>query len=322
MTDETQSELQSIHFQVLTELGVESVVTFGKPAREFYRNHYLGPKVLVNNDCSQLSIFTSKTRFATPDDCAKLDKMLSLILNRPSNIGASLFEENGVGWKIRQDQRALTQFGGILESQKQRNLHDPSHPDNNLFGGPNESQKQRNLRDPSHPDNILYGGPNESQKQRNTRLWNSNPANPANPDNTLFGGPNESQKQRNTYDPFHPDNILFGGPNESLQQLEARLWNIDPVNPKNILYGGPNVSQKQVQRMMGGPDMNQSQTNVQFGGSEVSDLQLQKRELHAFGGLLMTERQKDRTFGSGKETENPEFSVVPTCLRSSWILGQ
>ena len=67
---------------------------------------------------------------------------------------------------------------------------------------------------------------------------------------------------------------------------------------------------------MGGPDMNQSQKNVQFGGSEVSDFQLQKRELHAFGGSLMTERQKDGT------TENPEFSVVVTCLKSSWILGQ
>ena len=70
---------------------------------------------------------------------------------------------------------------------------------------------------------------------------------------------------------------------------------------------------------MGGPDMNQSQKNVQFGGSEVSDFQLQKRELHAFGGSLMTEGQK---VGSGKETENPEFSVVVTCLKSSWILGQ
>jgi hypothetical protein len=140
LNDETLSELQSIHFQVLTESGVVSVVTFGKPSREFYRKHYFGLKVLVNNDCSHLSIFTSKTRCATPDDCAKLDKMLSLILDGPSNIGASLFEENGVGWKIRQDQRALIQFGGILESQKQRYLRDRSHPDNILFGGPNESQ--------------------------------------------------------------------------------------------------------------------------------------------------------------------------------------
>jgi hypothetical protein len=201
LNDETLSELQSIHFQVLTELGVESVVTFGKPAREFYRNHSLGPKVLVNNDCLHLSIFTSKTRFATPDDCAKLDKMLSLILDGPSNIGASLFEENGVGWKIRQDKRALTQFGGILESQK-----------------------QRNLRNPSHPDNILFGGPNESQKQLKARLWNIDPVNPK---NTLFGGPNVSQKQvqrsmGGTDMTQSQKDVQFGGSEVSDFQLQKR----------------------------------------------------------------------------------------------------
>ena len=153
------------------------------------------------------------------------------------------------------------------------------------FGGVNQTQKQRNARDPNHPDNILFGGPNETKLQRETRLSYSNPLNSL---NTLFNGPNETQKQRNARDPNHPDNILFGGPNETALQRETIL-----KKAKMNSYGGPNETEKQrkgrIESGYGGPSMTQKQKDKRLGGAQMTRLQKDK----SLGGPLESQKQRD-----------------------------